>query len=97
MKCIGEKRPISEELKEEIVKSDKEHGKQIAEKLQKGLMAIDLTANSALNTAFAKDVDEKLIFANQILSYGKEDDVLICISTSGNAENVINSSIVAKA
>ncbi len=67
-----------------------------ASKLQTPLTAIALTQHSALSTAFANDVDPALIFAQQVLGYGKSGDALIAISTSGNAENVNNAARLAK-
>ena len=39
-------------------------------------------------SAFANDVDPELVYAQQVLGYGKPGDVLIGLSTSGNAKNV---------
>jgi D-sedoheptulose 7-phosphate isomerase len=84
------KRKLDEELLNNI-------GEDWARNLQQGLPAIDLTANTALITAIVNDIGAYDIFAQQLLSYGKSGDVLICISTSGNAENVIRAAKVAKA
>jgi len=65
--------------------------------LQGALPAIALTGHTALSLAFANDVNPALIFAQQVFGYGKSDDTLICISTSGNAENVIMAAKTAKA
>ena len=61
---------------------------EVVSKLQKGLPAISLCEASALLTAFCNDVDPNLIFAQQVLGLGKKEDILIGISTSGNAKNV---------
>ena len=61
------------------------------------MAAINLSQHSALNNAFSNDVDSSLIFAQQIIGYGEEGDVLICISSSGSSKNVFYASIVAKA
>ena len=42
-------------------------------------------------------MDPQLIFAQQVIGYGSAGDVLLGISTSGNAENVVNALITAKA
>ena len=60
------------------------------------LPAIALGEESALTTAFCNDVDPELCFAQQVVGYGAAGDVLLCISTSGNAENVIAAANVAK-
>ncbi|MGI6214492.1 MAG: D-sedoheptulose-7-phosphate isomerase [Christensenellales bacterium] len=84
------KRKLSDDL---IKKIDTEW----AEELQQGLPAINLTANTALITAIINDIGAYDIFAQQVLALGKSGDVLMCISTSGNAENVLRASKVAKA
>ena len=67
-------------------------------KLQKGIPAIDLTSQSALLSAFCNDCDPSLIYAQEVLAYGSKskNDVLICLSTSGNSKNVVNACKVAK-
>jgi len=61
----------------------------LRDKLQGALPAIPLTGFSALSTAFANDVDPQLVFAQLIWALGKPGDVLIGISTSGDAVNVL--------
>ena len=39
----------------------------------------------------------EMVFAQQVYGYGKEGDVLIAMSTSGNSINVVNAAKVAKA
>lgn len=56
--------------------------------LQGGLPAIPLTGFLSLRTAFANDVDPALEFAQLVWALGRPGDVLIAISTSGNARNV---------
>ena len=82
------KRPVKQELIGELAKHYGEQGKAIGEKLQQGLPAISLGAHSAAISAFANDVDASLVYAQQVLAYGRAGDVLLGISTSGNAENV---------
>jgi D-sedoheptulose 7-phosphate isomerase len=69
------------------------NGKQ----LQGALPAIALTGHTALSTAFLNDVDASLVFAQQAAGYGRQGDVLLCISTSGNSVNVVNAAEVASA
>lgn len=56
--------------------------------LQGALPAIALTGHSALTTAFNNDVDPVYAYAQQTLGYGRKGDVLLGVSTSGNAKNV---------
>lgn len=52
------------------------------------ISSISLVTHSAAISAFENDVDSELIYAQQVLAYGKPGDVLIGISTSGGAKNV---------
>ncbi|MEA2366489.1 MAG: D-sedoheptulose 7-phosphate isomerase [Thermoleophilaceae bacterium] len=51
--------------------------------------ALDLTEDAAILTAIANDVGTEAIFARQVIAHGREGDVLVAISTSGNSTNVI--------
>jgi D-sedoheptulose 7-phosphate isomerase len=52
--------------------------------------AIDLTADSAIITAIANDVGTELIFARQVIAYGRNGDALVALSTSGNSLSVLS-------
>lgn len=56
--------------------------------LQGGLPTIPLTGFLSLRTAFANDVDPSLEYAQLVWALGRPGDVLVGISTSGNARNV---------
>ncbi len=51
--------------------------------------ALDLTADSAILTALANDIGPEVLFARQIIAYGREGDVALALSTSGNSRNII--------
>jgi D-sedoheptulose 7-phosphate isomerase len=51
--------------------------------------AIALTTDTSLLTAVANDYGFELVFARQVEALGREGDVLIGISTSGNSTNVV--------
>jgi D-sedoheptulose 7-phosphate isomerase len=53
-----------------------------------GLPAIALTTDSSTLTSIANDYAYEDIFAKQITALGRENDVLLAISTSGSSENV---------
>ena len=91
MKGFLKKRPLSAEEKADFDDSF------IADNLQKGLPAISLCAHSALMTAFANDAVPSLAFAQQVYAYAKENDVLLCLSTSGNSENIVYAAKAANA
>lgn len=52
--------------------------------------SISLTSDSSAITCIANDYGFKEIFARQLNSLASESDVLICLSTSGESENIIN-------
>jgi D-sedoheptulose 7-phosphate isomerase len=51
--------------------------------------ALDLTADPGILTAIANDVGVEAIFARQVIAYGREHDVVLALTTSGNSANVI--------
>ncbi len=63
---------------------------------RKGLPAIALTTDTSILTAIGNDYSFDNIFERQVEALGKEGDVLIGISTSGNSENVIRAVKKAK-
>lgn len=84
-------RSINSSLEEKI------NDKTLTNSLQYGLPTISLISHTALSTAFSNDQLPSAIFAQQVLGYGKEGDVLLCISTSGNSLNCVYAAKVAKA
>jgi len=72
-------------------------GAAIADQLQYGLPAISLVSHSALITAIANDIAGDMIFAQQVWGIGRDGDVLLAISTSGQSANVINAAKTARA
>jgi len=53
------------------------------------LPALALTTDTSAITSIANDYDYKEIFSKQVKALGKEGDVAMAISTSGNAPNVL--------
>jgi D-sedoheptulose 7-phosphate isomerase len=53
------------------------------------LPAIALTTDSSVLTSIANDYSYNEVFAKQIQALGKEGDVAVALSTSGNSSNVI--------
>ncbi len=56
---------------------------------RRGWPALDLTEDPAILTAIANDIGTDAIFLRQVIAYGREGDVLLALSTSGNSVNVI--------
>lgn len=90
------KRPISPSKKEKMKINSPTIPCDMLEKLQEGLRAISLPSVTALNSAFCNDVDPSLIYAQGVFALGREGDVLVAISTSGNSKNVLRAAEVAK-
>ncbi len=99
MKGFKLPRKCSAEFAEKMCKIDSTRGLELAEKLQGGLPSIALTDHQALNSAYVNDVQNGglLTYAQQVYGYGRNGDVLIGISTSGNSQNIMNAVVVAKA
>lgn len=61
-----------------------------------GLAAISLTTDTSMLTAIGNDYGYDHVFARQLEANGREGDVFIGISTSGNSKNVIAAVTAAK-
>jgi D-sedoheptulose 7-phosphate isomerase len=68
----------------------------VADLRARGRRALDLTADPAVLTAIANDIGVDAIFARQVIAYGRADDALVTLSTSGNSENVIAALVEAR-
>ena len=96
MKGFLKKRPLSTEQKVQMTNLSPLLDEETLSKLQGGLPALSLPSITALNSAFCNDVDPELIYAQSVMAMGKTGDVLIAMSTSGNAKNVFAAAKVAK-
>lgn len=67
------------------------------EYLQRGVPAFSLCSQSGVMTAYNNDVNADMVYAQLLYASGKEEDLLIGISTSGNSKNVVNAVKTAKA
>ena len=97
MKGFLKKRPLSDEKMAAMKAKSPALTDEVLGKLQAGLPAISLPAITGLNSAFCNDVDPELIYAQSLLGLAKAGDILIALSTSGNAKNVAHAVAVAKA
>ena len=97
MKSFECPRPISSEVKNKLVQIDPVMGSELADSLEDGLPAIALTTHEALTTAYSNDVNGVMGIAQQLNGYGKEGDVFLGISTSGNSKNILYAAALAKA
>lgn len=98
MKAFCKKRKIKPELLSQLkdLYGDTE-ASYFENHLEVGLPAISFSSQTALHTAFSNDQDETLFYAQCLLGYGKKEDLLFGISTSGNAKNVGYALKLAKA
>ncbi|HWB61648.1 MAG TPA: SIS domain-containing protein [Chthoniobacteraceae bacterium] len=58
--------------------------------------ALNLSAGGSLMTAIGNDYNFDEVFARQVWGFGKEGDVLVAISTSGNSRNILRALAEAK-
>lgn len=91
LKGFLKKRPLSQEEKAAWTEEA-----WIADKLQKGICAINLSGISATMTAVINDTDAQLIYAQLVQAMGRPGDVFIGLSTSGGAKNVRYGAMTAK-
>jgi len=57
---------------------------------REALSAIALSTDTSVITSLANDKHYDYVFERQVEAHGKEGDVLIVISTSGNSQNLVN-------
>ena len=82
---------------EEKIHLDATGDARLSQVLQRGIVALPLTAHGALATAIINDIGGEWGFAQQVLVMGRPGDVLFAISTSGNSPNVLAALRVAGA
>lgn len=96
MKEFALPRKLSEDIKKEFRIMLGENAEYLCNNLQYALPAISLVSETALSTAYSNDNAADLCFAQQVWGYGRKNDVLIGITTSGNSANVLYAIEVAK-
>lgn len=64
---------------------------------RRSLAAVALTTDTSILTALANDYSYEVVFARQVEGLGREGDILIALSTSGNSKNVVEAAKRAKA
>lgn len=57
--------------------------------------SVSLTTDSSFLTAWSNDTGYETVFSRQVEALGKDGDVLVAISTSGNSGNVVEACKVA--
>lgn len=97
MKRFKTPRPVTPAFAKKLNEIDPIRGNNLAKNLERSLMAIPLVAHEALSTAYINDVDGLGVFAQQLFGFGRQGDVFLGISTSGNSENILSATVVARA
>ncbi len=90
VKQFSRSRPLPAELEKKL-------GPALAKELHGGLPALSLPSMIGFHTAFNNDDNPEYAFAQQVIAFGQEGDVLMGISTSGNSTNVIRAAETARA
>lgn len=95
MKSFARKRPVPEN-EQQLLKTFP-FGEDLCHSLEAGFRAIPLGLNISLTSALENDIAQRyLTFAQELYVLGRPGDVLIGLSTSGNAKNVAMAMTVAK-
>ncbi len=95
-KSFERKRPLDDLFAQVLAQLP--HGEALHEHLEAGLPAVALGLNSPLKTAIENDCPlPNIAFAQELNALMKAGDVLLSISTSGNASNCLMAMSVAKA
>lgn len=90
-------RPLDADTKARL-RSAGPDGEILSQVLQRGLRTTVLGLNHSLSSALANDIATPAIdYAQELLAMARPGDVLLAISTSGNARNVCYAAQVARA
>lgn len=96
LKSFERRRPLPDHVTERLAADP--HGAELVGHLEAGLRAHALGFNGALKTAVENDIKvEGIAFAQELNALVRPGDVLLAISTSGNARNCLLAMAVAKA
>ena len=97
MKGFVKPRKLEKEACDRLKSIDEKLGTVLADNLQGALPSIAVTGHVGLSTAYLNDCNPLLSFAQQVNGFGREGDVFLGISTSGNSENILYALVTAKA
>ena len=90
VKRFSRPRPLDQALAEKL-------GPDLAENLHGALPALSLPSMVGFTTAFINDDKPEYAFAQQVVAFGKPNDILLGISTSGNSQNIVHAVKAANA
>jgi D-sedoheptulose 7-phosphate isomerase len=90
-------RPLGADIKAKLRNAGPD-GELLGQALQCGLRTTVLGLNHSLSSALENDISiPSISYAQELLVMGRADDILLGISTSGNARNVCYAAQVARA
>lgn len=96
VKSFQRRRPIPDDLRTRLLTYP--GGESLALHLERGLRAMPLGTNGAAASAVENDSPARyMAYAQELYALARPGDMLIGISTSGNAQNVYNAAVTAKA
>ena len=96
LKSYERNRKLSEEDRK--IFAEHPYGEELSQHLEYGFPAMVLGLNPSLKTAVENDIPlPDMAFAQELFAFGRSEDVLLGISTSGNAKNVLYTVTTAKA
>ena len=90
VKRFSRPRPLDQGLAQKL-------GPDLAENLHGALPALSLPSMVGFTTAFVNDDKPEYAFAQQVVAFGKPNDILLGISTSGNSQNIVHAVKAANA
>lgn len=97
VKSFEKKRELTRRLAENLENAGGDAGVSLSRLLHIGLPAISLAADGAVISAIVNDIGADAIFAQQVFALGNDRDTLLCISTSGESQNIMYAALTAKA
>lgn len=95
LKGFRSKRPLDRDFKSRVCEFIDNDG--FLERMQGSLPAIALPSQAAIVSAVINDIGGDIVYAQQVMGFGKAEDCLLAISTSGNSENILKAVAVARA
>ena len=96
LKGFCRKRPMAKEEREALAAESPDVSEVLGTKLQRGLRCISLMNFPGAGSAVRNDLGGELDVAQVLYALGRSGDVLLGISTSGNAKNVRYAVAVAR-
>lgn len=97
MKSFLIHRPVEAPLAQRLQQLFGAEAEEFCRCMQRGIPAISLPSQVAVLSAYINDVEPEFAYAQLVQGYGKPEDAVLCISTSGNSKNVVRAAQMAKA